>query len=97
MQHRRFGRIVNITSAMMTTPPPFMAASSGARTGLTAVMSASPKWSSATNVTINQLVPQRIDSGRELDMAHLEMRRHGVTFEDARTRRAASIAAQRPG
>jgi 3-oxoacyl-[acyl-carrier protein] reductase len=38
MRHRRFGRIVNITSAMMTTPPPFMAASSGARTGLTAAM-----------------------------------------------------------
>ena len=38
MRARRFGRIVNITSAMVAAPGPGMAASAGARTGLTAVM-----------------------------------------------------------
>ena len=38
MKERRFGRIVNITSAMVTTPRPHMTLSSGARGGLTAAM-----------------------------------------------------------
>jgi len=38
MKRRQFGRIVNITSAMVTTPRPHMALSSGARAGLTAAL-----------------------------------------------------------
>jgi 3-oxoacyl-[acyl-carrier protein] reductase len=48
MRERRFGRIVNIPSVMVTTPDPFMAASSGARTGMTAVMKASNSRPSRT-------------------------------------------------
>ena len=38
MKERRFGRIVNITSAMVTTPRPHMVISSGPRAGMTAVL-----------------------------------------------------------
>jgi 3-oxoacyl-[acyl-carrier protein] reductase len=84
MRARRFGRIVNITSAMVTTPNPFMAASSGARTGLTAVMKGLQRQNVRDNVTINQL-------------ARIEAERDGVTLEEARHRQAASIAAGRLG
>jgi 3-oxoacyl-[acyl-carrier protein] reductase len=97
MRQRLFGRIVNITSAMVTAPNSFMAASSGARTGLTAVMKGLSKEVVGDNVTINQLLPERIDTGRQLQMAKLDMERNHITFEEARARQVASIAAQRLG
>jgi 3-oxoacyl-[acyl-carrier protein] reductase len=97
MQARRFGRIVNITSAMVTAPNPFMPASAGARTGMTAVMKGLQRQTVADNVTINQLLPERIDSGRQQQMARVEAERDGVSFEEARRRQAASIAAGRFG
>lgn len=97
MRQRRFGRIVNITSAMVTTPNPFMAASSAARTGLTAVMKGLQRQTVRDNVTINQLLPERIDSGRQLRMARVEAERDGISFDEARRRQVASIAAGRLG
>jgi len=97
MRERRFGRIVNITSAMVATPNPLMAASSGARTGLTAVMKGLQRQTVADNVTINQLLPERIDSGRQQQLAVLEAAAHGITLDEARRRQAASIAAGRLG
>ena len=32
------------------------------------------------NVTINQLLPERIDSGRQLQMARVDMQRRHITF-----------------
>ncbi|MGD6749730.1 SDR family oxidoreductase [Streptomyces sp. BH105] len=97
MRERRFGRIVNITSAMVTSPHSFMAASSGARTGMTSVMKGLSRITVADNVTINQLLPERIDTGRQQQMARIEMERDGVSYEEARRRQAASIAAGRLG
>jgi 3-oxoacyl-[acyl-carrier protein] reductase len=97
MRQRRFGRIVNITSAMVAAPNSFMAASSGARTGLTAVMKGLSKEVVGDNVTINQLLPERIDTGRQLQMAKVDMERNNITLEEARARQVASIAARRLG
>jgi len=97
MRERRFGRIVNITSAMVATPNPLMAASSGARTGLTAVMKGLQRQTVADNVTINQILPERIDSGRQQQLAVLEAAAHAISVDEARRRQAASIAAGRLG
>lgn len=97
MKARRFGRIVNITSAMVASPNPLMAASSGARSGLTAVMKGLQRQTVDHNVTVNQLLPERIDSGRQRQMAEVESRLHGITVAEARKRQAASIAAGRLG
>ncbi len=97
MRQRRFGRIVNITSAMVASPNPLMAASSGARTGLTAVMKGLQRQTVCDNVTINQLLPERIDSGRQQQLAALEAQAHGISVDEARRRQAASIAAGRLG
>jgi 3-oxoacyl-[acyl-carrier protein] reductase len=97
MRERRFGRIVNITSAMVTSPSPLMAASAGARTGLTAVMKGLAKEVASDNVTVNQLLPERIDSGRQVQMATIEAERSGISYAEARRRQAESIAAKRHG
>jgi 3-oxoacyl-[acyl-carrier protein] reductase len=49
------------------------------------------------NVTINNLLPERIDSPRQDHMAHVEMERSGITYEEARQRQAASLATKRLG
>lgn len=97
MRERRWGRIVNITSAMVASPGPRMAPSAGARTGLTAVMKGIAREVAADNVTINQLLPERIDSGRQVQVARVDMERLGITFEEARRRQAASIPVGRLG
>ncbi|MEU6540968.1 SDR family oxidoreductase [Streptomyces sp. NPDC047000] len=97
MVAREFGRIVNITSAVVTRPSVTMVASSGARAGLTSVMKAVSKDVAKHNVTINNLLPERIDSGRQLQLAKRTAEREGITFEEARRRQAESVAAQRLG
>ncbi|HET7239072.1 MAG TPA: SDR family NAD(P)-dependent oxidoreductase, partial [Terrimicrobiaceae bacterium] len=52
MKERHFGRVINITSAMVTTPRPHMALSAGPRAGLTAVMKAISLEVARHNVTI---------------------------------------------
>jgi 3-oxoacyl-[acyl-carrier protein] reductase len=97
MRTRRFGRIVNITSAMVTTPWPDMGLSSGPRAGLTAVVKGLSHEVAADNVTINNLLPERFDTDRQLFMAQREMDKYGITFEEARQRQVESIAAKRLG
>src|SRR3546814_9404247 len=65
MRERKFGRIVNITSAMVTTPRPHMTLSAGARAGLTAVMKGLSFDVARDNVTINNLLQNGSASGRE--------------------------------
>lgn len=97
MRARRFGRIINITSAMVTSPHPLMTLSVGARTGLTGVMKALSKQVVADNVTINNLLPERFDTDRQRFMADLVMKTTGVTWEEARAQQVATIAAGRLG
>ncbi len=97
MVQRRFGRIVNITSAMVKTPVAPMGLSTGARAGLTAVAKALSKDVARANVTINNLLPERIDTDRQRQMAHLHASSAGITVEAAYEHMAKSIAARRLG
>ena len=97
MCERQFGRIVNITSAMVTTPRPSMALSSGVRTGLVAVMKGLALDVARHNVTINNLLPERFDTQRQIDMAEVAMKRDDVSWEQARASQVESIAAKRLG
>ncbi len=97
MIERRFGRIINITSAMVTTPRPHMSLSAGARAGLTAAMKAIALDVVRHNVTINNLLPERIDTDRQVFMAKATAEREKITFEEARARQVESIAAKRLG
>jgi 3-oxoacyl-[acyl-carrier protein] reductase len=97
MRARRFGRIVNITSAMVKSPRATMALSTTARTGLTAFCKAMSFEAAADNVTINNLLPERIDTPRQQQMAERMMQRDGIGLDEARRRIAQTIAARRMG
>lgn len=97
MRERRFGRIVNITSAMVTTPRSPMGLSSGARAGLTAVVKALSLDVARDGVTINNLLPERLDTDRQEFMAKRAMERDGISYQEARSRIASSVAAGRLG
>lgn len=97
MKERRFGRIINITSAMVTTPRPHMVLSAGARAGLTAAMKGLSLEVAPFNVTINNLLPERFDTDRQHRMAEATVKREGISYEEARARQIQSIAAKRLG
>ena len=97
MVERRFGRIVNITSAMVTAPSAPMGLSSAARAGLTSVCKGLSRQVAAANVTINNLLPERIDTGRQRQMAELAVAIKGVTLDEAYAEIATTIAAGRLG
>ncbi len=97
MCERGFGRIVNITSAMVKTPVAPMGLSTGARTGLTSVCKALSKDVAKANVTINNLLPERIDTARQRGMAEVHAKLAGISIEEAYDAMKASIAAGRLG
>ncbi len=97
MRARRFGRIVNITSAMVKQPRPRMALSTGARAGLTAFAKSVSLDVAVDNVTINNMLPERIDTDRQRFMAERMMKDLGVDMDEARRRIADGIAAKRFG
>ena len=97
MRERKFGRIVNITSAMVKQPRPRMALSTGARAGLTAFAKSVSLDVAVDNVTINNMLPERIDTDRQRFMAERMMKDLGVDMDEARRRIADGIAAKRFG
>ena len=97
MVGRRFGRIVNITSAMVKTPLAPMGLSTGARAGLTSLSKALSRQVAHANVTLNNLLPERINTDRQKFMAELRAKTGGVSIEQAYSEMAQSIAAGRLG
>ena len=97
MRERKFGRIVNITSAMVKSPRPHMALSTSARTGLTAFSKSLSLDVAVDNVTINNLLPERIDTPRQEFLAERLVKLHQITYEEARQRIINTIAAKRMG
>ena len=97
MCERKFGRIVNITSAMVKSPRPHMGLSTSCRTALTALSKAVSRDVAADNVTINNLLPERIDTDRQTFMAERMMKADNITREEARRRQAESLPAKRLG
>lgn len=64
MAERGFGRIVNITSLSVYVPIPGLDLSSGARAGLTSLLAGVARTVANRNVTINNLLPGKIDTDR---------------------------------
>ncbi len=97
MRARGFGRIVNITSAMVKSPRAALALSTTARTGLTAFCKAMSFEAAADNVTINNLLPERIDTPRQQFMAQRMVKAQGIDMAEARRRITQTVAARRFG
>lgn len=64
MAERGFGRIVNITSLSVYVPIPGLDLSSGARAGLTSFLAGVARTVVNRNVTINNLLPGKLDTDR---------------------------------
>ncbi len=97
MKQRKFGRIINITSAMVKSPHPMMSLSTSARTGLTAFSKGLSKEVAEDNVTINNLLPERFDTDRQVFMTEMLMKNQNISRDEARSQIASSIAANRFG
>ena len=64
MMARKFGRIVNITSAAVKAPIDILGLSNGARSGLTGFVAGIARKTVINNVTINGLLPGPFDTDR---------------------------------
>jgi 3-oxoacyl-[acyl-carrier protein] reductase len=98
MCERKFGRIVNILSAMTKSPrSPDLGLSTAARVALIGVSKAVSREVMVNNVTLNNMLPERIDTDRQKFMAERMVKSQGITFEQARQQIADSLPAKRFG
>ena len=96
MIERKFGRIVNITSAMVKNPHLIMGLSTSARSALHGLSKALSK-DVAEYVTINSLLPERIDTDRQTRIINFQAELAGITYEEARKNVEEGLAAKRMG
>jgi 3-oxoacyl-[acyl-carrier protein] reductase len=83
MIKRRFGRIVNITSAAVKSPIEFLGLSNGARSGLTGFIAGLARKVSRHNVTINNLLPGPFETDRLRTTFAMRAKAAGESFEAA--------------
>jgi 3-oxoacyl-[acyl-carrier protein] reductase len=94
---RKFGRIVNITSAAVKAPIDELGLSNGARAGLTGFIAGLSRKVARHNVTINNMLPGAIETARLRSNAVAFAKARGITVEEVDRRRVASIPAGRVG
>ena len=94
---RGWGRVVNITSQSVKAPIPQLGLSNAARTGLTGYVAGTARQVAGQGVIINNLLPgiHATDRADALDQGVAKAQ--GITLDEARTRRCATIPAGRYG
>ncbi|UWQ00560.1 SDR family oxidoreductase [Aliiroseovarius crassostreae] len=97
MMERGWGRVVNITSQSVKAPIPVLGLSNTARTGLTGFVAGTARQVAASGVTINNLLPGIHDTDRAVALDGGVVAQQGITMEEARTARMATIPANRYG
>jgi 3-oxoacyl-[acyl-carrier protein] reductase len=97
MIDRGWGRVVNITSQSVKAPIAALGLSNAARTGLTGYVAGTSRQVAPFGVTINNLLPGIHDTDRAVQLDGGVMKARGITMEEARAERAATIPARRYG
>src|SRR5262245_19172809 len=97
MVRRQFGRIINITSGSVKMPLAGLDLSSGARAGLTAFFAGVARAVAASNVTINFLLPGTFDTERLHSNIVANAKSKGISIEQAKAARMATVPAKRFG
>lgn len=97
MIDRGWGRVVNITSQSVRAPIPVLGLSNAARTGLTGYVAGTARQVAGQGVIINNLLPgiHATDRADALDGGVVAAK--GITLDEARAERAATIPAGRYG
>ena len=97
MISRKFGRIVNITSAAVKAPIDVLGLSNGARSGLTGFVAGIARKTVRDNVTINSLLPGPFDTDRIRNVSAGQAKAAGVSTEEIMKKRASENPAGRFG
>lgn len=97
MIDRRFGRIVNITSAAVKSPILTLGLSNGARSGLTGFVAGIARQTVRYNVTINNLLPGPFDTDRLKATLLGAAEQAGTSIEEIRNLRMSQNPALRFG
>lgn len=97
MIERGWGRVVNITSQSVKSPIPALGLSNAARTGLTGFVAGTARQVAPHGVTINNLLPGIHATDRADSLDSGVAKAQGITLEEARARREATVPARRYG
>ena len=97
MAERGFGRIVNITSLSVYTAIEGLDLSSGARAGLSSFLAGVCRSVADKNVTINQILPGKMDTERLMGGIKATAAAQGISIDEACANEAGGIPARRFG
>lgn len=97
MMARKFGRIVNITSAAVKAPIDVLGLSNGARSGLTGFVAGLSRKTVRANVTINGLLPGPFNTDRMRSVAAGQTASTGLSIDEILHKRMVENPAGRFG
>ncbi len=97
MMARKWGRIVNITSAAVRSPIDILGLSNGARAGLTGFVAGLSRKTIANGVTINNLLPGPFLTDRIRSTAQAEAKARNTSVDDVIAHRSKENPAGRIG
>ncbi len=97
MIDRGWGRVVNITSQSVRAPIAVLGLSNAARTGLTGYVAGTARQVAQHGVNVNNLLPGIHATDRADALDGGVVKAEGISLEEARARRAATIPVRRYG
>lgn len=97
MMDRGWGRVVNITSQSVKAPIAVLGLSNAARTGLTGYVAGTSRQVAPSGVTINNLLPGIHATDRAVSLDSGVSQSQGISMEEAKAQREATIPARRYG
>jgi 3-oxoacyl-[acyl-carrier protein] reductase len=97
MIQRKFGRIVNITSAAVKAPIPILGLSNGARSGLTGFVAGLARQTVMHNVTINNILPGVFETDTLRSRIDAMAKQSGKSVDQVSQERVKTVPAGRFG
>ncbi|MBE1284828.1 MAG: SDR family oxidoreductase [Rhodobacteraceae bacterium] len=97
MMDKGWGRVVNITSQSVKSPIPVLGLSNSARAGLTGYVAGTSRQVAGKGVTINNLQPGIHATDRAVSLDSGVASQQGISMEEAKANRCATIPAGRYG
>ncbi len=97
MMDKGWGRVVNITSQSVKSPIAVLGLSNSARAGLTGYVAGTSRQVAGRGVNINNLLPGIHATDRAVSLDQGVVAAQGISMEEAKAQRAATIPARRYG
>ncbi len=97
MMENGWGRVVNITSQSVKSPIAVLGLSNSARAGLTGYVAGTSRQVASKGVNINNLLPGIHATDRAVSLDQGVVAAQGISMEEAKAQRAATIPAGRYG